>query len=128
MIDLEPETPASVIAGAIILTMVIVLAALIWLCSFAEGGKKDPKTRKPTGEFVIELNEAGEFESWSACKDCGLTHYVHVQLRGPVDKQCAVITYWYDRGETRRLRGKLFSGHDPFDPLGGWAAESDPFK
>jgi hypothetical protein len=137
MNDIEPEPPAGVLAGAIIFAMVMVLAALVWLCSAAFAAKeKDPKIRKPSGEIVLQFNESGAFEVWANCHDCGLTHYIHVQLRGSIDQQVAVITLWYDHSRTEHLRRKLFRGScNPFDPLGGWAdvgepwaLEDDPFK
>ena len=104
---------------------VLGLMLCVVLAIAANGGKrgnKDPKTKKPTAEVIIELNEAFAYENYVSCPDCGRTDYMHIQMTMVSDKPIAVITFWHNHIETQKRRQHIFGSNDPFDPFGGFGA------
>jgi hypothetical protein len=81
---------------------------------------RDITIRKPTGEVAIILGADANEQQSISCPSCGLTYFVDMQLRGPLEDQVLTLTYWYDHLETSRAKNRLSLPGE----WHGWSAES----
>ena len=109
--------------------VLIVLTAMTLVFVGAALAKPDPadiKTKKPTHDIILILDEAHEYEEYIMCPDCGLTHYMHIKMTEAFDERVVTITLWYDRSRTEQIRRRILGNNNPFDIFDGLGARGWP--